>query len=197
MVRGFYDLTSGMLTQNRTLNTVSNNIANTNTNGYKSQRLTSRTFGDMLIERVDAQRTPIGHASLMNITADKTVTDFTQGTIQPTDRALDFAIRGDGFFAVQTNDGVAYTRNGSFNMDTQGYLTLNGVGRVLGRNGQPIQLNTDNVESDKQGNLYIGGNLAASLGVYRFPDNRALNIVNEGLYAGANATLVQTPEIVP
>lgn len=195
MVRGFYQLTSGMLTQSRVLNTLSNNLANTSTNGFKAQKVSAKTFGSMVIDRIDSQRTPIGNVTLMT-TADKTVTDFSQGTMQQTDRALDFAVRGDGFFAVQSNDGVVYTRNGSFDLDNGGYLVLNGVGRVLGKNGQPIYLGTDNFQCDSVGNLSINGTAAESIGVYRFNDNQALTVVGEGMYSGANAAVEQTPQIV-
>lgn len=194
MVRGFYTLSSGMLTQNRTLNTVSNNLANSETNGFKSQRLTAKTFSDMVVDRVDAQHTPIGDLSLIT-TADEAVTDFTQGAITPTGRALDFAIQGDGFFAVQSVGGVVYTRNGSFNLDAQGYLVLNGVGRVLGRNGQPIHTGTDDVQSDGMGNLTVGGAAAGSIGVFRFPDNAALTVTGEGFYQGTGAAAVQQPQV--
>lgn len=194
MVRGFYTLTSGMLTQNRVLNTISNNMANSSTNGFKAQRVSAKTFGDMVIDRVDSQHTPIGNVTMMT-TADKSVTDFTQGTMQVTDRPLDFAISGDGFFAVQTNGGIAYTRNGSFNLDRAGYLVMNGVGRVLGRNGQPIYLGSDQIQCDELGNLSINGNTVGSIGVYRFANNQALTTVNEGLYSGTNAILQQTPQI--
>lgn len=195
MVRGFYQLTSGMLTQNRILNTVSNNMANTSTNGYKADKVNAKTFGSMMIDRIDSQKTPIGKVTLMT-TADKTVTDFSQGSLQQTDRSLDFAIQGDGFFAVQSNDGIVYTRNGSFNLDDGGYLVLKGVGRVLGKNGHPIRLNTDNIRSDEQGNLSINGNAAGSIGVYRFNDNQTLKKIEEGMFSGTNATVEQTPKVV-
>lgn len=194
MVRGFYTLTSGMLTQNRTLNTVSNNIANTDTNGFKAQHLTDKTFCDMLIDRLDDRKTPIGSLSLVT-TVDRPVTDFSQGAVSPTGRVLDFAIEGDGFFAVQTPNGVAYTRNGSFNVDDGGYLTLNGVGRVLGRNGQPVHLGTDNVTSDGMGNLSVNGAAAGNIGVFRFGDNATLTVEGEGLFQGNGAVAVQQPQI--
>ena len=76
MVRGFYMLTSGMLTQNRILNTVSNNVANLETNGYKAQHLAPKTFGKMMIDRIDSQRTPIGEVTLMTTAADKADTVY-------------------------------------------------------------------------------------------------------------------------
>jgi flagellar basal-body rod protein FlgF len=195
MVRGFYTLASGMLTQNRNLNTVSNNVANTNTTGFKAQHLTQKTFGEMVASRLDGSSTEIGSLAL-GTTVDEAVTDFTQGSIDSTGRALDFAISGDGFFAVQTGDGVAYTRNGSFNLDVQGYLVLNGVGRVLGSNGQPIYLGSDNVSCDGAGNLSVDGAAAGSLGVFRFPDNAALTVVGEGFFRGAGAAVDAQPQIV-
>lgn len=195
MVRGFYTLASGMLTQNRTLNTVSNNVANTETTGFKAQHVTEKTFGEMVASRLNGRSAEIGSLSL-GTTVDKAVTDFTQGPLDSTGRPLDFAVSGTGFFGVQTADGVAYTRNGSFNLDTQGFLVLNGVGRVLGRDGQPIHLGTDNVTSDGAGNLFVGGAAAGSLGVFRFPDNAALTVVGEGFFRGPGAAADPQPQIV-
>jgi flagellar basal-body rod protein FlgG len=194
MVRGFYMLTSGMLTQNRTLNTISNNVANTMTNGFKAQHVSGKSFGKLFLSRVDSKTTPIGEATLMT-TVDQVTTDFSQGALQPTENPLDFVINGDGFFGIQTNNGVVYTRNGSFNLDPQGYLVLNGVGRVLGRNGQPIRTDTDNVESDKQGDIFVNGTQVGSLGVFRFPNNASLRVVDEGFYSGTGAVAVQTPQV--
>ena len=59
------------------------------------------------------------------------------GIIEATDRELDVAINGDGFFNIRTPDGgTAITKNGNFDLDEQGFLVLNGVGRVLGQNGE-------------------------------------------------------------
>lgn len=195
MVRGFYMLGSGILTQSRVLNTISNNVANADTNGFKKSRVMPKTFGSMVIERVDGQKTPIGTASLMN-TADQAVTDFSEGTVSQTDRKLDFAINGDGFFAVQGNSGTVYTRNGSFNIDGDGYLVLEGQGRVLGSDGNPIRPGTDNLSADGKGGLTAGGRSVGQLAVYRFPDNSALRTVGEGMFQGNNASLVTNPNIL-
>ena len=157
--------------------------------------MTEKTFGDMVADRVDEQRTPIGDLSLIT-SADEAVTDFSQGTVTPTGRALDFAIQGDGFFAVQTAGGVAYTRNGSFDVDAQGYLVLNGTGRVLGSGGQPIRTGTDDVRSDAMGNLTADGVPVGSVGVFRFPNNAALTVAGEGMFQGAGAAAVRQPQIV-
>lgn len=193
MVRGFYTLGSGMLTQNRTLGAISNNIANIDTTGYKKSTVTTSTFGQMVVNRVDAQKTALGNAVMCNI-VNTNETIHSEGTLTPTDRALDFALSGPGFFAVQSDNGVVYTRNGSFNLDDQGYLCVKDVGRVLGQNG-PIYLGTDNITGDGQGNIMVGGNTVAKLAVYDFADYGNLSKVGEGTYSGTNAVLSTTPQI--
>lgn len=195
MVRGFYTLASGMLTQNRVLDTISNNISNAGTAGFKKSDMTTKAFGDLLIERENGgSRTPIGHTSLMN-TVDKTYTDYTQGGINETGRGLDFAINGAGFFGIQTANGTVYTRDGSFNVDSDGYLVLKGKGRVLGQNG-PIRPNTDNITSDDSGNILADGKKVGQIAVYGFDNLIALKTSGEGVYTGNNAILLKNARIL-
>ncbi len=196
MDRGFYTLGSGMITQNRKLTGISNNLANIQTNGYKRKVVTSTTFGDMVVSRLDSktQPTTIGTLSLATV-ADKTNVIHSEGTLKSTQRNLDFAIRGEGFFAVQGNNGTVYTRDGSFNVDDQGYLVLNGQGRVLGVNG-PIRVGTDEFTADSQGNIAVNGAAVGKLAVYNFADYNNLKINGEGLYTAAGgAALVQNSDI--
>ncbi len=194
MVRGFYALGSGMLTQSRILTGVSNNLANVETPGYKKKEVSVSTFGSMVINRVDSQKTPIGTMNLITA-ADKTNVIHSEGTLKNTERPLDFAIQGEGFFAVQGANGTVYTRNGSFNVDAEGYLVLDNVGRVMGQNG-PIQIGTDQFTADAQGNLTVGGNVVDKIAVYNFDDYNNLRISGDGMFAGTNAALVQNPEIM-
>ena len=66
---------------------------------------------------------------------DQLYVDFTQGTMKETGLTLDFAIQGDGFFAIQTDNGVEYTRSGSFCLNGDGQLTWRGKGLCWGRTG--------------------------------------------------------------
>ena len=140
MERGFYTLSSGMLTQSRKLTAVSNNIANVETAGYKRNIVTSSTFGNLMIHRLNNQGdVPIGEMSMMTA-ADQTNVIHSEGSLKETGRTLDFAITGEGFFAVQKDNGLVYTRNGSFNVDEEGYLVSQDLGgRVMGANG-PIRV---------------------------------------------------------
>lgn len=194
MVRGFYALGSGMLTQSRKLSTISNNIANVKTNGFKKSQIMERAFGDVLIARSDGAKTPIGNITLMD-TADESVTDFSSGDLKSTDRSLDFAIKGNGFFAAQGDGETVYTRNGSFNVDGDGYLVLKGIGRVLGQDGGPILVGADDVTSDGQGDLFAGNREVGRLAVYDFPDYAGLATSGNGVYTGGGAFPAADPQI--
>lgn len=152
MFQGFYDLASNMITQNRNLNVISNNMANVSTPGYKNDTFVQGTFREELIYRYDrAGKTPIGVVSRVNTGVER-VTDYKDGGLKETGSPLDVGLTGNGFFVIQTANGPVYSRNGSFNLDNQGYLTSPGIGRVMGTNG-PIRLTTDNVSIDNQGNI--------------------------------------------
>lgn len=194
MVRGFYDLGSGILTQSRKLNTIGNNIANVNTNGFKESRVAEQAFGSMVVNRSDGRKTAVGNATLMDAPTAP-ATDFSQGDRKETGRSLDFAIEGNGFFAVQGTGGTVYTRNGSFNVDSDGYLVLKGVGRVLGQNGGAIRLDTDNVTADGQGGLFVGSRFAGRLAVYDFADTANLSTSGYGLFTGTGAAPVASPDV--
>jgi flagellar basal-body rod protein FlgG len=194
MIKGFYNLTSGMLTQQRNLNVVANNMVNISTAGYKEERFTATTFDDVLYSRAGNKvqdYTDIGRQSYIRA-ADQLYTDYEQGVPEETDLPLDFAIYGDGFFAVQDENGqTAYTRTGSFSLDEEGYLCLPGQGHVLDVQGQPIQLYTDKVTADSHGRIYseTNGAYLGQVGVYTFEDTGTLEPNAQGLYTGAEGTL--------
>lgn len=156
MYQGFYNLTSGMLTQQRNLNTVSNNMVNVQTPGYKSDKMVSSTFEEEMLYRTGrknkSEYEALGVTSKIR-TAQRTYVNYEQGSFNPTDGIYDFALSGRGFFCIDTADGVRYTRNGSFRVDEEGYLTLNNLGRVQGAGGQPIQINNENF-SVSNGTIY-------------------------------------------
>jgi len=156
MFQGFYNLASGVLTQTRKLNVISNNMANVTTPGFRSDTYTETTFRDVIMYRTGntdkSGTTPIGEMNRI-VAGDRNYTNYKQGALTQTASSLDFALTGKGFFAVQSGGQTLYTRNGSFCLDDQGYLYLDGVGRVLGTNG-PIYLGTDKLGTDGMGSLY-------------------------------------------
>ena len=192
MLKGFYNLTSGMLSQGRRLDVVANNMTNISTAGYKAEMYTDRTFDEVMVSRIGNKiKTPYQTFETYQayiLAPDHLYTDFGQSSFEETNLPLDFAIQGEGFFAIQTADGVAYTRAGSFTLDNEGYLCLSELGRVLDREGNPIQLPTDHLETDQQGGLYSeNGDYYATLGVFTFEDNDALERTPYGLFVGDGA----------
>ncbi len=199
MFQGFYDLASNMITQNRNLNVISNNMSNVSTPGYKMDRLMESTFRDEMLYRYDQDgKTQVGPVSRMNI-ADERVTDYTEGGIRETGYPLDVGLTGDGFFVIETDNGEVYTRNGSFNLNNEGYLILPGMGRVLGTDGQPIQMDTDDIAIDGQGRITSadGGQYFGTLDVVDFADYAQLTKVTGGVFqtaaepVGSNAVVTQ------
>lgn len=202
MFKGFYNLTSGMVTQQQHLNVVGNNMVNVSTAGFKESRYTATTFDDVMYARVGNQEkiyTDIGRQSYIRANSEITVI-YDQGIPEPTNIPLDFAIMGDGFFAIQDEEGnVAYTRAGNFSLDDEGYLCYPGQGRVLDREGEPIVLATDKLNVDAQGNIFTqNGGYLGSLGVYTFPeeDMQTLEQDDRGFFIGEGAEAVDSPQIL-
>lgn len=196
MFKGFYNLTSGMLTQGRNLDVIANNMTNVATAGFKTDRYTFSTFQEVMWKRVgnmDRKYTDLGEQSWITAPS-RLYTDYTQGALEETGQPLDFAIEGDGFFALETADGErVYTRNGNFSLDDEGYLWLSGFGRVLDQEGNPIQLVTDYVTADEMGNIFTEtGGFLGRVGVYRFEDNEALEKNDYGFFVSENEGEVTT-----
>lgn len=186
MFQGFYDLTSNMITQNRNMNVISNNMTNIATPGYKGDKIIQTTFRDQMLYRYErAAKTPVGGASRVNTIAER-VTDYTDGGLRETGSPLDVGLTGKGFFVIQTENGTVYSRNGAFNLDDNGYLNLPGVGRVTGTNG-PIRLTTDKVGIDKNGNVTSedGFQNFGRIQIVDFADYNQLTKVTAGVFRAA------------
>ncbi len=174
MFQGYYNLTSSVLTQTRNLNVISNNMSNVSTPGYKSDEFITASFEEVLAYRSN-NKPMVGAAEVGSmgtiVTADRNYTDYAQAGLELTGRSLDFALEDDGFFTIASEDGNVYTRNGSFSLDDEGYLVLQGVGRVQGLNGD-IQLGIDDIVADSLGNIYDGetDELLGSLAIVNFED---------------------------
>jgi flagellar basal-body rod protein FlgG len=141
MDRGLYIAASGMLAEQVRQDQIANDLANAATPGYKADRTTQRDFGSLLLANSATGQVVGSQGTAVEI--DGTHTDFTPKPAQDTGEPLDFAIVGEGFFALQTPNGTAYTRNGQFSADAQGRLVSAQGLPVLGRNGAPITVGAD------------------------------------------------------
>jgi flagellar basal-body rod protein FlgG len=128
MFRSLNVAATGMAAQETQLDTISNNLANANTSGYKHQ---DAQFEDLLYQNTrsaaqnaDGTVAPTGTQVGTGVRVVATTRSFSQGTLTQTGNPLDIAIEGQGFFAVQKTDGtLGYTRAGSFQLDAQGRIS--------------------------------------------------------------------------
>jgi flagellar basal-body rod protein FlgG len=199
MSRGFYALTSGMLTQQRKIDISGNNLANINTAGYKKEQAVTSNFGSLLINKykhngIIEEATPISSVSTIRaIVGNNTI--HSMGALDETGNDTDFAIMGAGFFAVDNGGQILYTRNGSFNIDEEGYLVLNNIGRVQGEFGD-IYVGGDKFDFSPGGSIIIEGEESDKIAVYDFLDYNSLRKFGEGMFlADAEPELVEYPTI--
>lgn len=176
MIRGIYTAVSGLITQEAKQDVISNNLANVNTVGFKGDNLAIKKFDDVLLQNFDKiengqhVRQELGGLS-MGSRLDETDTDFTQGTIQGTDKWTDFAIDGRGFFTVRRNDGIGnqdfYTRDGHFHVNSEGFMVNDSGDRILGINNatnqaEPIFVGSGKLSKGADGNFVVTGNANAA-----------------------------------
>lgn len=131
MMRSLWISKTGMEAQQTQLDHISNNLANSGTNGYKRSHA---VFEDLMYQTLrqgganssEQTQLPTGLQVGLGTRAVATSRQFSQGSLQQTTNALDVAIKGQGFFQIQMPDGTTgYTRDGSFQVDAQGQLVTN------------------------------------------------------------------------
>ena len=197
MIRGWYIGASGMNAQQERLNAISNNLANVDTAGYKRDVTVSKEFSQLLLRRVEADGVyktangsydvaPIVGKLGMGVETNENYTQFEQGSFRDTHTATDFALGGEGFFAVQTPNGERYTRNGNFILGKEGILETKEGYPVMGENGI-IRLEDDKFHLDQDGMLYTKeGDLIDRVKIVRFDNERYLKKMGDNLW-NANA----------
>jgi flagellar basal-body rod protein FlgF len=139
--RGLSVAASGMLAQLARQDQLANDLANANTPGYKADRVEQQAFGALLLHntRTGQEIGTVGSGTQIT----RQVTDMAAQPLKETGEPLDFAVAGDGFFAVRTQQGIRFTRNGAFQADSRGQLVDQLGNAVLGQGRQPIKVATD------------------------------------------------------
>lgn len=204
MVKGLYTAYTGMRNEQKRMDVITNNLANTDTTGYKKEGVTNQSFHDVLAYRIKDSSTPgvdakrIGSMNL-GVKLGETYRDFSQGAFKTTDNPYDLALSENGFFTIQFrdkegNDRTMYTRDGNFNVTQDGYLVTQDGDFVLGSDNQRIQLSTTAAETviDRGGRIYQDGTLRGTLLISDFEDYNYLEMYGENLYTTVEgATLRQ------
>lgn len=200
MIRGLYTAVSGMIAQEAKQDVISNNLANAETTGFKTDNLAIKKFDDVLlanhdkIENGKSQENVIGSLSFGS-QVDGTDTAFTQGDLQETDKPTDFAINGRGFFTVGRQDQVAglqnyYTRDGHFHVDNKGYLATDNGDYVMGKNlstnkVEPIKVNNSKLDLNPSNIVLIDGKPSYKLQLADFDNYSDLKKAGDNLFNGA------------
>ncbi len=137
MLKSLYTTATGMKAQQTMVDMIANNIANVNTAGFKKSQASFEDLFYVTLQSPGLARgtndspAPIGTQVGSGTRLNGTTKVFTTGTLEITERALDVAIDGDGFFAVTLPDGsVGYTRDGGFHVNSEGRL-VSGSGNIL------------------------------------------------------------------
>lgn len=186
MVRGLYTAYTGMLNQQYRLDTITNNLANASTTGYKREGSTSIAFDDVLAVKVKDSSVGyvnqvIGDMSL-GVKIGETYVDYSQGGFKETENTYDLALEGNGFFSISftSKSGetiTKYTRDGSFITDAEGALRTKDGDYVLSDTGAEIYIPTEatNVLVDELGRIFADGEYVDTLGIVDFEDYNYLS----------------------
>jgi flagellar basal-body rod protein FlgG len=203
MIRSLWIAKTGLDAQQTQLDVISNNLANVSTNGYKRSRA---VFEDLLYQTLrqpgaaSSQQTTIPSGLMLGTGVRPIATEhiFTQGSLQKTENTLDLAVNGPGFFQIQMPDGtLAYTRDGSFQMDS--------TGQIVTASGYPlspaitIPSNTTSMTISRDGIVSVitaGSTTATQVGniqLASFVNVGGMQSVGENLYVETASSGTPTP----
>jgi flagellar basal-body rod protein FlgG len=200
MVRSLLTGAAGMIGQQANIDTISNNLANVNTAGFKKMRA---DFEDLLYQTVKTAGTPATEETVVpvgiqmghGVKLAATQRMFSQGALQNTDNVYDMAIQGEGFFRIQMYDGTyAYTRDGSFKVDSDGRLVTSNGYWVLPDIIMPENFLPQTIAVTKDGRVSVkipdteDPVDVGRIELYRFPNPVGLTAVGENLFKVTNAS---------
>jgi flagellar basal-body rod protein FlgG len=191
-----------MIGQQANIDTISNNLANVNTHGYKTQRA---DFEDLIYQTVRTAGTPATEDTVVpvgiqmghGVKLADTQRVFSQGSLQQTEVPTDIAIAGDGFFKIQMYDGtMAYTRNGNFNVDSDGRMVTSNGYWLIPDLIMPEGFLPETINISQDGRVSVkvpyGDDVieidTGLIELYRFPNPVGLTAVGENLFKVSQAS---------
>jgi flagellar basal-body rod protein FlgF/flagellar basal-body rod protein FlgG len=184
---GYYAAFSGWLARSQALDVAAGNLANAGTAGYRAERdyFRSAILGpDALNSQLNTTVNAFGVLGGSQL-------DMGQGALTPTGNPLDLAIEGDGFFAIQTKQGIRYTRDGQFERAQDGTMTTQAGEPVLDARNQPVRIPAGEIAVGTDGAVSVNGAVAGRIAVFGFASSDALTAEGGNRYApvdGAQAT---------
>lgn len=200
MMRSLWTAASGMVGQQFNIDTISNNLSNVNTTGFKQNR---PDFEDLLYQTVRAAGTPATEQTLVpvgvqvghGVKVGATQKIFTQGSLQETQNVSDIAINGEGFFRVLLYDGTyGYTRDGAFKIDSNGQFVTHQGYRLMPETVLPEGFIRESVSISQDGRVTVmlpGLDEPIDVGqleLYRFVNPAGLQSIGENIYKQTSAS---------
>jgi len=165
---------------------ISNNLANASTPGFKAVHLLMLKDLEEVAVTEEEPEIP-----------SELVVDFSQGIPQKTSNILDVTIQGDGFFVIQTDQGLAYTKNGTFTVNSSNQIVAQDGSLVMGTSG-PITLIDGQINIAQDGSISVDGNEIGKLKIVDFTNRQALVKASGSLYydeGQAGLKAVEKPNI--
>jgi flagellar basal-body rod protein FlgF len=192
MSSGIYSALSGAKARMEVLDTISHNMANMKTSGFKK----GRTVFEAVLSEAQSGNGTTG----VNFTKlHEGFSDFSSGLITGTDQPFDMAISGEGFFKVRDEQGnFFYTRQGNFNPNAEGNLVAAGGFKLLAEGGEPIIVEGSNVTIDEDGTIRTASGTSQKIPLYQVADETQLERISGSLFAlkGSEATLMENPKVL-
>jgi flagellar basal-body rod protein FlgG len=190
MNSGIYAALSGGIAAMKRMDTISNNLANVNTPGFKKDKM---LFESMLAGTANPPAVPQRYTADPILQKENVYIDYGAGSVAQTGNPLDMSIDGDGFFVIQTPQGRAYTRQGNFRLAGDGTLVTADGFPVMGQNGV-IRIQGGQVKVDATGVLTVDGTPAGeSISIVDFPKPYNLTKVSSAQFVPANSQVTPLP----
>lgn len=168
MVNGLYTAAAGMMHLQKKQDVESNNLANANSTGFKLARLMTKTS-------ISIQRNEEGkYHQDEDQNLDEVKIAFVQGPMVQTDNDMDIAIAGEGFFALETDNGYRYTRQGSLALNALGELVTLTGDPVLSDSGDRILIEQGKFTVMEDGGIFINGEKRTNIGIFQFKEGNLL-----------------------
>jgi flagellar basal-body rod protein FlgF len=187
MDSGYYAACTALMARSQALDLVANNLANTNTTGFRGGHYVFRSL------LADSSHLPISNLNRAvnnySVLGGSEV-DLTQGNLEKTGNDLDMGIQGPGFFVVQSQAGQVYTRNGSFHVSAEGKMITSAGDPVLGENGKPISIIGAPVSVSSDGTISVGGVLTGKLKIVDFPAGTQLGSAGNTYYSAPESAAI-------
>ncbi|MCP5003414.1 MAG: flagellar basal-body rod protein FlgF [Planctomycetes bacterium] len=184
MIDGIYLAASGIDAYTKKQEIIASNLANTNTAGFKKY-MADLTVKKEVVDGVEREK----------VSADISL-DFTKGSLAYTGNQLDIAIDGEGMFVLETDEGLRYTRNGQFQLSTNGELITHDGGKLLGKNGPLIIPKGKSVISiDNTGKVRVDNKNIGELMINNFTETSALIPTGSSQYKASDTAVLDTEEL--